>query len=80
VNRNVEGEAAAGAAARERCDEGTLHGTYLGANDGVVTGGLTRARSLRQSFSGLTATAIQRASFQLTNPSCPLKALNREGQ
>jgi hypothetical protein len=21
------------------CDEGTLHGTYMGANDGVVTGG-----------------------------------------
>jgi hypothetical protein len=39
VNRNVEDEAAPGAAARERCDLGTLHGTYLGANDGVVTGG-----------------------------------------
>jgi hypothetical protein len=58
VNRNVEDEAAPGAAARERCDLGTLRGTYMGANAGVVTGGLTRARSLRQSFSGLTATAI----------------------
>jgi hypothetical protein len=39
VNQNVEGEAAAGAAARATCDEDTLHGTYIGANDGVVTGG-----------------------------------------
>jgi hypothetical protein len=39
ANQNVEDEAATGAAARERCDLGTLHGTYLGANDGVVTGG-----------------------------------------
>ena len=38
VNRNVEDEPAA-VAARERCDLGTLHGTYLGANNGVVTGG-----------------------------------------
>ena len=76
MNQNVDdaaatgaaatGTAATGAAARATCDLGTLHGTYLGANDGAVTGGLTRARSLRQSFSGLTATAIQRASFQLT--------------
>ena len=59
MNQNVEDEAArAGAAARERCDLGTLRGTYMGSNAGVVTGGLTRARSLRQSFSGLTATAI----------------------
>jgi pullulanase/glycogen debranching enzyme len=43
VNRNAEDEAAAraaaGAAARERCDLGTLHGTYVGANDGDVTEG-----------------------------------------
>jgi hypothetical protein len=39
VNQNVEDEAAAGAAARERCDLGTLRGTYMGANAGVVTGG-----------------------------------------
>ena len=43
VNQNVEDEAAAGvaagAAARARCDVGTLHGTYLLAYDGVVTGG-----------------------------------------
>ena len=39
VNPNVEDEAAAGAAARARCDVGTLHGTYLLAYDGVVTGG-----------------------------------------
>src|SRR5215204_4295160 len=60
VDPTIEDEAAAraGAAARATCDVGTLHGTYLGANDGTVTGGLTRARSLRQSFSGLTATAI----------------------
>ena len=32
-------EAAAGAAARVTCDVGTLRGTYLGANDGTVTGG-----------------------------------------
>ena len=42
--RNVEDDeaaapAAARAAARARCDLGTLHGTYLGANDGAVTGG-----------------------------------------
>ena len=30
-------EAAAGAAARVTCDVGTLRGTYLGANDGLVT-------------------------------------------
>jgi hypothetical protein len=40
VNQNVEDEAArAGAAARERCDLGTLRGTYMGSNAGVVTGG-----------------------------------------
>src|SRR5918995_6878818 len=39
VNQNVEDEPAAGAAARVTCDVGTLHGTYLGANDGAVTGG-----------------------------------------
>jgi hypothetical protein len=39
VNQNVEDEAAARAAARERCDLGTLRGTYMGANAGVVTGG-----------------------------------------
>jgi hypothetical protein len=38
VNQNVEDEAA-GAAARATYDEGTLHGTYLLAYDGVVTGG-----------------------------------------
>jgi hypothetical protein len=38
VNRNVEDDqAAAGASARVTCDLGTLHGTYLGANDGVNT-------------------------------------------
>jgi hypothetical protein len=31
MNRNVEDEAAAGAAARETCNERTLHGTYLAA-------------------------------------------------
>ena len=36
MNRNVEDEAAAGAAARPRCSEATLHGTYLAAHDGVV--------------------------------------------
>jgi hypothetical protein len=39
VNRNVEDEAATGAAARERCDLGTLHGTYLFAHDGVFLKG-----------------------------------------
>ena len=41
MDPTIEDEAAAraGAAARERCDLGTLHGTYLGANDGVVTEG-----------------------------------------
>src|SRR5215213_7838889 len=41
VDPTIEDEAAAraGAAARATCDVGTLHGTYLGANDGVVTGG-----------------------------------------
>ena len=41
MNQNVEDEVAAraGAAARQRCDLGTLHGTYVGANDGVVTEG-----------------------------------------
>jgi hypothetical protein len=41
VDPTIEDEAAAraGAAARGRCDVGTLRGTYLGANDGVVTGG-----------------------------------------
>ena len=34
-----EAAARAGAAARATCDVGTLHGTYLGANDGTVTGG-----------------------------------------
>jgi hypothetical protein len=36
VNVNAEDEAA-GAAARERCSEDTLHGTYLTAYDGVGT-------------------------------------------
>jgi hypothetical protein len=35
VNRDVEDEAAAGAAARERCSERTLRGTYLWADNGV---------------------------------------------
>jgi hypothetical protein len=35
VNRNVEDEAAAGAAARATCDVGTLRGTYLFADHGV---------------------------------------------
>jgi hypothetical protein len=35
VNRNVEDEAAAGAAARATCDLGTLRGTYLFADNGV---------------------------------------------
>src|SRR5215208_3367600 len=41
VDPNIEDEAAARAvaAARATCDVGTLHGTYLGANDGAVTGG-----------------------------------------
>ena len=39
MNRNVEDAAAAPVAARGRCDLRTLHGTYLGANNGVVTGG-----------------------------------------
>jgi hypothetical protein len=39
MNRNAEDEAAAGADARAKCSEATLHGTYLGAYDGVVTGG-----------------------------------------
>jgi hypothetical protein len=41
VDPTIEDEAAAraGAAARERCDLGTLRGTYMGANAGVVTGG-----------------------------------------
>src|SRR5829696_6718158 len=41
VDPTIEDEAAAraGAAARATCDVETLHGTYLGANDGVVTGG-----------------------------------------
>ena len=41
MDPNIEDEAAAraGAAARATCDVGTLHGTYLGANDGTVTGG-----------------------------------------
>jgi hypothetical protein len=39
VNRNVEDEAAAGAATREGCTEATLRGTYLTAYDGVGTGG-----------------------------------------
>ena len=50
MDPNIEDEetSRAGAAARETCDVGTVHGTYLGANDGTVTGGLTRARSLPQ--------------------------------
>jgi hypothetical protein len=41
VDPTIEDEAAAraGAAARATCDVGTLHGTYMGANDGTVTGG-----------------------------------------
>ena len=39
MNRNAEDEAAAGAAARSTCNEGTLHGTYAGANHGVITEG-----------------------------------------
>jgi hypothetical protein len=41
VDPTIEDEAAAraGAAARATCDVGTLHGTYVGANDGVVTEG-----------------------------------------
>jgi hypothetical protein len=39
VNQSVEDEAAAGAAARATCDVGTLHGTYLLAEDGVVITG-----------------------------------------
>ena len=35
MNRNTEDEAAAGAAARARCSEATLRGTYLFAYDGV---------------------------------------------
>jgi hypothetical protein len=37
MNRNTEDEAAAGAAARAKCSEATLHGTYLVAHTGVVT-------------------------------------------
>ena len=39
MNRNVEDEATAGVAARERCREATLHGTYLLAYDGVDISG-----------------------------------------
>jgi hypothetical protein len=39
VTRNVEDEATAGVAARERCREATLHGTYLLAYDGVDISG-----------------------------------------
>ena len=41
MDPNIEDEVAAtaGAAARATCDVGTVHGTYLGANDGTVTGG-----------------------------------------
>jgi hypothetical protein len=39
VSRNVEDEAAARAAARERCREATLHGTYVVAYDGVDISG-----------------------------------------
>ena len=41
MDPTIEDEAAAraGSAARATCDVGTLHGTYLGANDGTVTGG-----------------------------------------
>ncbi len=39
MNRNVEDEAAAGAAARPRCSAATLRGTYLFAYDGFVIEG-----------------------------------------
>ena len=41
MDPTIEDEAAAraGAAARAMCNEGTLHGTYAGANHGVVTEG-----------------------------------------
>ena len=39
MNRNVEDEAAAWAAARATCDEGTLRGTYLAAYDGADISG-----------------------------------------
>ena len=39
VNRDVEDEAAAGAAARPRCSQTTLRGTYLVAFDGVDISG-----------------------------------------
>jgi hypothetical protein len=39
MNRNTEDEAAAGAAARERCSEATLRGTYLVAYAGVDISG-----------------------------------------
>jgi hypothetical protein len=39
VNRNVEDEAPAGAAARPRCSQTTLRGTYLVAFDGVDISG-----------------------------------------
>ena len=43
-------------AAEAKCSEATLHGTYLFAHDGVVTGGLARVRSPWQAMTCLTAT------------------------
>jgi len=52
VNRNVEGEAAAGAAARPRCSQTTLRGTYLFADHGVDTTGTTFAGAGYEVFDG----------------------------
>ena len=52
MNRNVEGEAAAGAAARPRCSQTTLRGTYLFADHGVDTTGTTFAGAGYEVFDG----------------------------
>jgi hypothetical protein len=53
VNRKVEDEAAAGAAARATCDVGTLRGTYLWAdNGGKATAGKPFAGAGYEWFDG----------------------------
>jgi hypothetical protein len=52
VNRNVEDEAAAGAAARPRCSQTTLRGMYLFADHGVDTTGNTFAGAGYEVYDG----------------------------
>jgi hypothetical protein len=68
VNRNVEDEAAAGAAAGQRPEQRAIWARYAGRMCGPIMG-LTPTRGTRSpglAMNTMTATAIFRASLQLT--------------